>query len=173
MLGRTPFSDALADKRGLPFHFVWDESLPYVYESALHFGEDDIRRVDAQAAEPIEARRYAALIVGETVYVDGLSQRGRERGETFGICAAQRRKSGQVWVVVSGLTGVSTYVAAELVGRLSTRLDETHRYQNSPVYWGLVRSSVPEHGPRPLTSQREFPEERILAQPETSAATGK
>ena len=77
-----------------------------------------------------------------------------------------------MWVVVSGVTGVGTYVAAKLVGQLSTGLDEPHTNRNSPVYWGLVRARVPAHEARPLTSQREFTDERILPQPEVPAAAG-
>lgn len=187
MLGRPPFSEERDDKRGLPFHFVWDDSLPYVHASALHFGSADVGRVDARSARLIEAIRYAALVVGDAVHVDTLSKRASDDlsqrtgeeppqrtvdwDETFGICAAQRRKSGKVWVVVSGLTGVATYVAAKLVGKLPIGLDEPHRNRNSPVYWGLVRASVPVHEPLPLTSQREFTDERILPQPEVPAAT--
>jgi hypothetical protein len=179
MFGRTPFSSEPADKLGLPFHFVWDESLPYVYKSALHFDLDDVHRVDANSAKMIRALNCAALVVDDTVHIDTLSQRPRDGaavapvgGEaTFGICAAQRRKSGKLWVVVSGVTGVGTYVAARLVGQLSTGLDEPHDKRNSPVYWGLVRAVVPELAGRPLTSQREFNDPRILWQPEVPAAT--
>ena len=107
--------------------------------------------------------------MGDRVCLDELSGRDRnhDSGETFGICAVQRRERGQVWVVVSGVTGVSTYVCAKLVSKLPTLLHEAHIGKASPVYWGLVSVKVREHGGRSLAGQREFHEERITAQPES------
>lgn len=170
MLGRPPFSGAPDDKRGLPFHFAWARGLPYVHESALHLEADDVRRIDPRTADRIAAGECSALVVGKTVYVDTLSQRDRESGETFGICAVQRRSHGQVWVVVSGVTGVATYVAAKKLGDLSTRLHEPHSNRNSPVFWGVVHVSVPEDRV-PLTSRRRFPADHIIPQPEIRTAT--
>ena len=171
MLGRPPFSGAPNDKRGLPFHFVWAEGLLYVHESALHLGPDDIREIDPHAADLIAARKYSALAVGETVYIDTLSHWERSWGDTVGICAVQRRSNGKLWVVVSGVTGVATYVAAKHLRELSTRLHEPHTGRNSPVYWCVVRVSVPEDGTGLLTSRRRFPGSHILPQPEIAAAS--
>ena len=133
MLGLKPFEDiALAARRKQPFSFVWNEDRPYVYKSALHLSSANIAADYAVAARQVDDDEASALSIRGEVYLDELSCEGF--GSTYGICAVQRRSNGKVWVVLSGLTGVSTYVASKQIAQLSNGLNEPHTGRNSPIY---------------------------------------
>jgi hypothetical protein len=156
MLGR--------DAQRSPFGFVWSpERQEGVPESPLKLG---VEPPDARTARELKRAQASALVGEEKVYLDELSrirEGGRCYGKTYALCAAQRRRSGKIWLVLAGVTGVATYVAAKLVGDLQTRLHEPATNRHSPVYWGVAEAHVPEYLEEPLTSQRDFPNEAIVS----------
>jgi hypothetical protein len=161
MLGHTPFKVASTEQTLLKrFAFIWNPARPYVHPSALHLSSKHIANAYPDAARAVDEDFASALAIGDDVYLDELSYQGE--GTTYGICAVQRRSKGQVWMVISGLTGVATYVGAKTIGRLKHGLHEPHKGRNSPIYWGLIRAQVPKTDH--LASLREFTDEQIIPQ---------
>jgi hypothetical protein len=151
----------LAQKQRLPFHFVWDPKLDYIFPSHFHLGSDDISLRDPEAANAIKQRKASAVVTAEEVFVDRVFH--DHEGDTYGVCVAQRRKRGQVWLVMAGVTGVATFVAAKLAKSLATSLQEQKSGQDSDVYWAVIRARVVKDPDRPLNSRRAFEEEAIVS----------
>ncbi len=116
---------------------------------------------DPDAAELIDAGRASALVTAEDVFVDGVHQ--NHEGDTYGVCVAQRRKRGQVWLIVAGVTGAATYVTAKLAKNLATRLHEQKRGEDSDIYWAVIRAGVTKDPNRPPASVRNIAEETIAS----------
>jgi hypothetical protein len=164
MFKRPRFEDALpAQKKSLPFHFVWSEKLPYVFSSHFRLRANDVFADNPDAAELIQQGKASAVAIGDRVLVDRMTQ--RRWGDTYGVCVAQRRKRGQVWLVLAGVTGAATYVAAKLAKHLATRLDEAKRGQNSDVYWAVIKASIESGYRLPYGRIREFSKEEIFEGP--------
>jgi hypothetical protein len=116
---------------------------------------------DPDAAELIDAGRASALVTAEDVFVDGVHQ--NHEGDTYGVCVAQRRKGGQVWLIVAGVTGAATYATAKLARNLATRLHEQKRGKDSDIYWAVVRAHVTWDPNLPADSVRNVTEETIAS----------
>ncbi len=152
-----------AEKQRLPFHFVWKPMLDYVFPSNFHLGSADISSRDPDAAKAVREDNASAVVTAEDVFVDPVHP--DHTGDTYGVCVAQRRKRGQVWLVLAGVTGVATFVAAKLAKNLATRLHEQKPGQDSDVYWAVIRARVTEDPNRPLASVRTFAEEAVVSGP--------
>jgi hypothetical protein len=154
---------SLADRENLPFGFVWNPSFSDVFPSYFHFPPDEIVAGNARAADEIRGGKASALWTPEKVYLDQVTP--RQWGETFGLCLAQRRRGGRVWLLLLGITGAATFVAAKLANRLATRLhDSTDESRPSQVYWGIVRASVAEELKANFFNLRQFEGEEIATQ---------
>jgi hypothetical protein len=68
--------------------------------------------------------------------------------EEYGFLAAQRRSSGQVWLVVAGLTGAMTYATARFIETFSERLPLADAKTHSPVLWAVVKATIESHKDR-------------------------
>jgi hypothetical protein len=156
------FEDAPpAQKERIPFHFVWNPRLRYVFPSHFHLGSVDLFSRDLDAANMVREHRASAIVTADEVFVDRVYP---ERiGDAYGVCVAQRRKRGQVWLVLAGVTGVATFVAAKLAKSLATRLHEQELGQDSDVYWAVIRAQVTQDPNRPLASVRTFAKEAIVS----------
>jgi len=164
MFGCPTFEEASPDEKGrLPFHFVWDPELEYIFPSHFHLGRDDLTSRDLEAVGLIKEGDASAVVASGDVLVDRVFQ--RRWGDTYGVCVAQRRKRGQVWLVLAGITGAATFVAAKLAKNLATRLHEQERGRDSDVYWAVIRAHVPNDESRPLINLRQFAEETIVSGP--------
>ena len=152
-----------AEKRLLPFHFVWKPMLDYVFPSYFHLESADIYSRDPDAAKAVRENNASAVLTAEDVFVDPVHP--DHAGDTYGVCVAQRRKRGQVWLVLAGVTGVATFVAAKLAKNLATRLHEQKPGQDSDVYWAVIRARVTEDPNRSLASVRTFAEEAVVSGP--------
>lgn len=153
-----PFQDgSLDEKRQLPFHFVWPAGLHHVFPSPFHFVSGDIAQTHYEAAEIVSQENAAALVTHRGVYVDELSRSGE--GATYGVCVAQRRRRGQVWLVLAGISGVATYAAALLLRTMATRIQAEEAGRDSAIYWTVVQAIVKpgkDHasgGPPEVTTQ--------------------
>jgi hypothetical protein len=166
MCGRKPFADVPLDqKRSLPFHFVWPSTQDYVIPSCFHLSDCDVERYDEHAAEVVRNEKAAALVAGEEVWVDELTRKGY--GLTYGICVAQRRRRGQVWMVLAGLTGPATYAAAQLVKKMGTGFRGADYGGTSTVYYTLIRGIVdpgPPDRPPVLTGQEIVQDIRVWSE---------
>jgi hypothetical protein len=67
------------------------------------------------------------------LHLDSLQQ--RQARESYGVCIAQRRRGGQIWLVLAGVTCPATYAAACLADRLALPLHPTRPGQPSLVHW--------------------------------------
>lgn len=164
MFDREPFADApLERRRRLPFQFVWNPELPFVFPSHFLLRPEEIASVHPDAADLVRRGKASAVSVGDEVLVDRVTPRGW--GDTYGLVAAQRRRRGQVWLLVAGVTGAATFAAARLAKKLSTRLHEENRGEDSNVHWALVRARVGQDQAAHLGSLREFELEDIHTGP--------
>jgi hypothetical protein len=162
MFQRPIFKDApLAEKRKLPFHFVWNPDLDYLFPSHFHLHSGDISGDHPEAAEVIESRDASAVVTDDDILVDPVKTRGS--GDTYGVCVAQRRKRGQVWLALAGVTGAATFVAAKLAKSLATGLHEEEHGQDSGVSWAVIKAGVPENPDPPFLNLRQFAQETVVS----------
>jgi hypothetical protein len=139
MFGTTPFHHAAATKPALPFHFTWPEGLDHLFPSAFRYTADELEGLDREAARAVRKEQASALESGGRVHLDRLKL--KQKGESYGVCVAQRRPRGQIWLVLAGVTGPATYAAARLVDRMAFRLNAPPG-ESSPVFWAPVRARV-------------------------------
>lgn len=163
MFQRPPFKDAPAAKRHeLPFHFVWNPDLRYVFPSSFRLHIADISGVNPDAAELIASGEASALVTADDVLIDRVTP--RRWGNTYGVCVAQRRRRGQVWLALLGITGAATFAAAKLAKNLATRLHEKNRSRDSDVYWAVILARVPKERTGAFVDLRRFDEETIISE---------
>ncbi|MHC5004946.1 MAG: hypothetical protein ACYTJ0_17700 [Planctomycetota bacterium] len=145
-----------------PFRLVWSQKLADVPES--HFSADlrTLRERAPEIADEVAAGKASVLLTESDHYVDRVTPRGW--GESYGVCVAQRRRRGQVWLLLLGITGAATYACAKLANRLATRMGEVPEGEDSPIYWGIVRIRVDEEQRKQLFDLRQFAEEEIWNQ---------
>ena len=143
MANLPPFTDPDPGKlRDLPFHFVWPtRPRDYVLPSQFHiYGEGAIRE-DQEAGEAVMQKRAACFRHAGGYLIDEVSTEGKREGYTYALCAAQRRESGKIWLLVAGLTGPATYAAARWVNKMPTDFDRDGKPgRPSPVFWNLLRA---------------------------------
>jgi len=144
MANLTPFTDADPGKRrDLPFHFVWAKPGDYVLPSQFHLYADDAIHDNREAGEAVLQKRAACFRHADRYLIDDLTTDGKREGYTYALCAAQRRKSGKIWLLVAGLTGPATYAAARWVHKMPTDFD--HHSKSglaSRVFWNILRAKA-------------------------------
>lgn len=164
MFGGKPFGNDSLRKEDLPFHFVWSEKPPYLADSPFHLVSDEIKSLDPAAAKLVANGEGSALKIGDRVVVNQVTP--KLGGVAYGVCVAQRRANGSVWLLVSGIAGVGTFVGAKLTKQFAIHLPETMDGSASPVYWTVIRAKVDKpNAKQPLYSVRNFPEESIFDGP--------
>lgn len=124
----------------LPFHFAWSQNSNFRSYAAIEPAK--IRRKRPDLAEAVEKKQQWALQIGDEYHV--ADARGANPMKTYGVLLAQRRKRGQVWMVLSGLSGPATLGCAEIAHHINQPLTG----QPSPVLWAPVctSSSRPKGG---------------------------
>lgn len=134
MFGVKPFVPPTLQsvtKTPLPFYFAWPPRSLGGYRSAFALTHRELAALDLKAAAGLRANRLSAFVLDRATHtVDRRAQQWRMHG----VIAAQRRSSGNVWLVVSGLTGPATMAAAELVRRVNAELPLTPG-ADSAVLW--------------------------------------
>jgi hypothetical protein len=164
MFGGTPFGKDSLQKEDLPFHFVWSEKPPYLADSPFHLVSDEIKDLDPAAAKLVANGEGSALKIGDHVVVDQVTP--QSGGVAYGICVAQRRMNGQVWLLVAGIAGVATFVGAKLTNQFTINLPEAIDGSPAPVYWSVIRAKVDKPtAKQPFYSVRNFPEESVFDGP--------
>lgn len=162
MFGCEPFADAVREEKyRLPFHFVWSETLPYVFDSHFHLKPSDIAERDFKGAAAIEAGDASALVTRDKIFIDRFHL--DQHGPTYALCAAQRRRGGQIWLVLAGVTGAATLAAARVASRLVTGLDQDRRDEHSGVHWAVVKAEVEKGSDGDPGIGRKFSSEEIVA----------
>ena len=132
----------------LPFRFVWPRDRGFVLPSAFNLYGEDANRDDPAVGEAVLQREAACFRHQGQYLVDELSCKGRSEGNTYALCAVQKREGGQIWLLVAGLTGPATSAAAQWVHKMPSALDDYAQGELSPVFWYLLRAEatrVQEH----------------------------
>jgi hypothetical protein len=152
MFGRSEFEGRpKKGERKLPLHFVWNPGLRYVFESQFHLGPEQLEALDLTAAQRISSQEASAIEFGGKVYLD--RSRSPHGGATYGVCFAQRRKHGQVWMLLAGLTGAATFAAAKIAKRLPMSLQAA---KPADVHCFLIQAHVePPRQPNSLERVRD------------------
>lgn len=138
MCGVETFDAKASAKVGLPFHFVWPEERDHNFPSAFNRSPSDAGLTRSE--ERSVKGGASALATAKGNFVDTLNR--SHRGVCFGVCAAQRRSNGQIWVVFAGVSGAATHATALLAGRLAFNLRSKPTGENSPVLWAVVAASL-------------------------------
>ncbi len=141
MLGYEAFVSPEAHHRP-PFLFAWSAQpedgrrLPSCVAIRAH----DLRRLSPPVAARVGEGEAWAMLVGERVYVSEFPC--EQPTKAYGIVAVQQRPSGQIWMVVAGLSGIGTYATALAVAKIQDNLPRTAVNQASPVLWAAVEAEV-------------------------------
>jgi len=139
MFATTPLVDG-PGKQKLPFHFIWPDRLKHVFPSSFRYTARELAKVNPKAAALIHNKEASALEIQGTVYLDRVKQKAGQ--QSYGVCVAQRRPGGQIWLVLAGVTGPATFAAAKVADGLPLNLYPEGPGKASRVYWTPVRASV-------------------------------
>lgn len=157
MFGGKPFAVAsLVKQRELPFRFVWNptlEALPSRFRLEL----PEIADLDPQAHQRIEAGEASGLVLGNEVFVDPVTASGW--GDAYGLCVAQRRAHGQIWLLLAGVSGPATLATANVASRMTMELLGENGDAESPPIVSVVSGKIGEADKEMNKSLREFGEE--------------
>jgi hypothetical protein len=141
MFGAVPFQTpplGLPARERKPFYFSWPPAITPAHQSAFALTWNGLQGYDASKASLVRRNQAAAFVLGSEVYT--VPTKGT-RWEMYGVIAAQRRSAGNVWLVISGLTGPATYAAAQMVKHASFELPQG-RDDHGPVLWQPVKSTI-------------------------------
>ena len=108
-----------------PFRFVWRKHMPF--PSAFAEPPESLPSAD----RAVLGKDDYAVYLGDR-FVPTHKPTKKKARKTFGIVAAQRRPSGQVWLVIAGLNGAATYGSALAVTDVEESL-ERPEYCWTPV----------------------------------------
>ena len=149
----TPFNPVShSSENGPPFRFIWQKSFGLPSSFGVETKPDSVLHRDF--------RTFGVEIRGEKhdCVRDG------EVWQEYGLIAAQRRMSGQVWLVLAGLTGGATEATARFVEAFNFDLPAATETSHGDVVWAVVEASIKvshDHqdtggGDRQVVGQRLF-----------------
>ena len=102
------------DPAKLPFHFVWSKRV-HAEPSPLRLEARDIAGRDPAAATATLEHGASALVLSDSIHLDTLAV--DKQGEGWGLCVAQRREDGVLWVLIAGISGPATSLWSTQVSR--------------------------------------------------------
>jgi hypothetical protein len=132
----------------LPFYFVWMPRVARGFRSAFGLTWRELGTDFAKLGQAVRANRSAAF------FLNGVPHPVPAKAKDWtmhGVIAAQRRASGSVWLVVSGLAGPATLAAARLVKFVDAELPVC-QHQNSPVLWMPIKAFIKVGRPSSVVS---------------------
>ena len=136
MMGVEPF---VAPRfKQVPFFFAWRRKATGKFQSAFGLTAQELQSIDPVAAIEVKHNRASAFVL------DGRTHTVPAKAKSWvihGIIAAQRRAAGNVWIVVSGLAGPSTYAAALKVKDIQEELPFSAG-KPSRILWVPVKVQV-------------------------------
>jgi hypothetical protein len=151
MFGENPYSDAATP---LPFRFVWSRELYSTVQSTF-----------AMCAERNPKHSSTSGILGLQFGKDFLPiEEGPAEWDTYGVRVAQRRRSGQLWLVLAGATGTATYAGAELLDDMRTAISSAPPREDGPPVLFVVAARVRREGQR-RGDNRVVMSQRVIAGP--------
>lgn len=160
MLETTPFQrpDSAALKR-LPFYFVWSQG-QYDELSSAFAARETVLPKNAPRNTNSNAHILALHCNGEFHYAYPTT----EKWSTYGVIAAQRRRTGQVWLVITGLNGPGTLATARVVDSITTAIPQAEAGKHGPVLWAIAEGDIDVIQTRP-GDRRELTNQRLLPHP--------
>lgn len=110
------------------FHFLWgaETGLPSSFAKPA---PENIRSTATTVGD-----RYVGIEFNGKIH-------SRDRGE-HGLLVVQRRSTGQIWMVIAGVTGPATYATARLLPTLAASIPESQPGKDSPVLACLIEAQV-------------------------------
>lgn len=134
------FERPMRAEESLPFYFMWGRGSD-TFVSRFAGDAKSVERLDSQLASAIRKnpRTAMGLRVGDTVHPVRI---GGENWKDYGIIAAQRRRNGQLWLALCGLTGPTTFAAAKAVKSLVNVIPQNPVGKNSAVQWAVVEADI-------------------------------
>jgi hypothetical protein len=141
MFNVEPFQrPRFSTKFQLPFYFVWLPRVARNFQSAFGLTAEELELDFKTLAPQVREGRSAAFILKGVAYPVPAEAKS---WTMYGIIAAQRRASGSVWLVVSGLAGPATLAAARLVRFLNAELPiPAKEHQDSAVLWMPIKANI-------------------------------
>jgi hypothetical protein len=156
MFGVEPFRPGLGTLERVPFHFAWPEDSRPQFQSSFCLSGDELRKINQVV--PKEKERgvwvdYPALPDSKEGRVQRMfcTPYGDRKVKMYAVFAAQQRMTGQVLMVVAGVSGPATLGLAKLIAndfRYSLPLPPSET-EHGKVVWCVVGVPV------------EFPEQHM------------
>ena len=163
MFGTEPYVVPAGASKGLPFQFAWPPQ-GRRRRSSFTMGARDLRRLAPELAEKInvENGKAEALKIGDEVLGVDTS---KADWNSYGIIAAQRRRTGKIWLVLAGLSGPATLATASAVRLVMSNMPAPEQPgQHSQVLWCVVEARI-EQTPSLPGDGRELMDRMLLGKP--------
>jgi hypothetical protein len=138
MFRAHPFEPARSLDDRLPFCFIWSPQHSRNLRSRFALPADAIPDERGALRRAVLANQASAFRCRRRVFSVRIKA---DRWRMFGIIAAQRRRPGQVWVVICGQSGPATYAAATKLNEITTSLPWTAG-RDGPVLWAVVEAQI-------------------------------
>ena len=163
MFGTEPYVAPTGDKIALPFQFAWT---PHGRRkrSSFTIGARDLRRLAPEFADKIrdENGKAEVLKIGNEILGVDTSKPG---WNSYGVIAAQRRRTGKIWLVLAGLSGPLTLATASALRLVMSNMPGPEQPgQHSPVLWCIVEARI-ERNPALPGDGREIIDHMLLGKP--------
>ena len=163
MFGTEPYVVPAGASKSLPFQFAWPPQ-GRRRRSSFTMGARELRRQAPEIVEEIgvENGRAEALKIGDQVLGVDTSKAG---WNSYGIIAAQRRRTGKIWLVLAGLSGPATLATASAVQLVMNEMPKPDQPgQNSLIIWCVVEARI-EQDPSLLGDSRILKDRMLLGKP--------
>jgi hypothetical protein len=164
MFNVAPFErPRFSTQQPLPFYFVWLPQAARGFRSAFGLTWQELVPEFKELARGVRQGRTAAFILNGVAHAVPTEAKS---WTMYGVIAAQRRASGSVWLVVSGLAGPATLAAARLVKWVDAELPFTQN-QNSQVLWMPLKATIKACRPSTIASGdlREIVDFELVGEP--------
>ncbi len=133
MLRTEPFKPRrLGETDDVPVRFIWSDLVGLESTFAI------IDTTTPTALRTLQPRTLGVIIEGRPVYSSGAG--GVWNG--YGLIAAQRRKSGEIWLVVAGLTGATTEATARFLEECECDVPQAVDGEHSEVLLMVVEATI-------------------------------
>ncbi|TDI46311.1 MAG: hypothetical protein E2P02_05100 [Acidobacteria bacterium] len=129
----------------LPFHFVWSSKIENLPPSTFAVPVASVKGLEGADARALSLKGARGLKVGRRVYV---AKTARGRWKSYGVIVSQRRATGQVFLVLAGLSAPATLgTALALVKKSTGTLPEpAENGGHGPVRWAVIEATGEDEG---------------------------
>ena len=130
----------------LPFHFVWSPKIENLPPSTFAVAVVSLKGVEGVDARALSLKGARGLKVGRRVFV---AESAGRRWKSYGVIVSQRRATGQVFLVLAGLSAPATLgTALALVNKSTGTLPEPSEggRGHGPVRWAIIEATGEDEG---------------------------